>query len=59
MTKECDSDTLQILDESDTEWVELWRNATRKKVSHPSELTITVISPEEPLTKPLQTKTRT
>ena len=58
-TAECDSDTLQILDESDREWVRLWRNATSKEVSHAIELTITVFSPEEPRTKSLQTRTRT
>jgi inorganic pyrophosphatase/exopolyphosphatase len=57
-TTEDDSDTLQILDESDREWVRLWRNATSKEVSQAIRLKTTVFSPEEPATTSLQTRTR-
>jgi hypothetical protein len=57
-TAEDDSDTLQILDESDREWVRLWRNATSKEASQAIELETTVFSPEEPPTTSAQTRTR-
>jgi hypothetical protein len=57
-TTEDDSDTLQILDESDREWVRLWRNATSKEVSQAIELETTVFSPEELATTSPQTRTR-
>jgi hypothetical protein len=57
-TTEDDYDTLQILDESDREWVRLWRNATSKEVSQAIELKMTVFSPEEPATTSLKTRTR-
>jgi inorganic pyrophosphatase/exopolyphosphatase len=53
-----DSDTLQILDESDREWVRLWQNATSKEDYQTIGLTTTFFSPEETVTKSLQTKTR-
>jgi hypothetical protein len=57
-TTEDDSDTLQILDESDREWVRLWRNATGKEVSQAIELETIVFSPEELATTSMQTRTR-
>jgi hypothetical protein len=32
MTKENDPDALQLLDESDKEWVKLWRKAALKEI---------------------------
>jgi hypothetical protein len=50
-----DPDELQLLDESDTKWVNLWRMAARKKKPTTSNhVTILVLSPIE--TEPVSIK---
>ena len=41
--EENDPDTLQLLDESDPDWVKPWHKATTKKKSITNELTLNVI----------------
>ena len=45
--KDNDPDTLQLSDELDTEWVKLWRRATKKKKSAQKELTLNITLAEK------------
>ena len=59
--EENDPDTLQLLDELDTDWVKLWRRATNKKKSTTNELTFNVILPKkaiQPSARPQSKNTR-
>ena len=53
--QENDPDTLQILDESDKEWVKLWRKAKLKKTT--SNTTIYVVPNQENINPALIKKT--
>jgi hypothetical protein len=46
-TAEKDPDTLQILDELESEWVRQWRKATNKKTVNPHEMTLIVVKQEK------------
>jgi hypothetical protein len=56
--KENDPDTLQLKDESNTEWVKQWRKTTKKKSALQNDLAIGVIPPKKELEQNLKLKSK-
>jgi hypothetical protein len=56
--KENDPDTLQLRDESNTEWVKQWRKTTKKKSAPQNDLAIGVIPSKKELQRNLKLKSK-
>jgi hypothetical protein len=56
--EENDPDTLQLLDELDTDWVKLWRRATNKKKATTKELTFNVIRPQKEVQRSIRLQSK-
>ena len=57
-SEENDQDRLQLKDELNTDWVKLWRKATKKKSAPKIELTMGVIPPQKRATVNLKNKSK-